>query len=467
MVETVLVMAVDAQAIPPRSNAERRELGRAAREVSPRESHAAFVPPPGRANPVDLVTADDHERLELVVPLRLGRMSASPLAFFRGSHTVMAADLATTPTSGLTVQLVGDAHVATFAVTGARGQPLAFEPTECADTLPGPWEWDVKRLTTSLVVTGRHHGFDDDVTRALADRAIESYASAMATFAAMTTLDVWSARIGDDALRTIVADKRLRKRGDGLRRRSTLRPPSKLTTVADGERRFVRDTPMLLTLDEAARPDQVDGLRESLRAAFGTHVANGSAPAAHLLRQFRIVDDAVGVTGTGDLGRRALLLLLQGADDRDHLVVEVTEALPSILEPHLGPHPHDHPGRRIIEGEYLVRTTHDPFGGWATGPDGRCVVVRRHLDLRAGLDLSGNDERRLAGLAGRCGWTLARAHARSGDPVAISGYLGGGGKFGDAVATFAFEYADQVDRDYLALLDAIRDGRIDVVRDDR
>jgi uncharacterized protein (DUF2252 family) len=457
-------MAVDAP--PPRSTAERRELGRAARVTVPREAHADVTATPDRPDPIDVITRGDGERLELLVPVRLGRMAATPFAFSRGALAVMASDLAATPTTGLTVQLVGDAHLASFAIVSGPGRSLALEPTEWHDTAPGPWEWDVKRLATSLVLAGRHLGFDDDATRLLADRAVESYAAAMATSAELTTIDRWFARTDDAALRAALTDKRLRKRRAGQRHRSDLRATAKLTSVVDGERRFVADPPLLIPLEHAEHTDRTAALRASLRSAFESFRAEAPDHVNHLLDRFRVVDDAVRATGVGSVGHRGLLLLLDGGDGSDHLVVDVVTATPSVFATHLGPSHHDHPGRRIAEGVRFVTTTPDPLLGWATGDDGREVAIHAHHDQRSVADLVAPDERRMSFLAGMCGWTLAGAHARSGDPVAISAYLGGGGKFGDAVATFAFHYADQVDRDYLAFLDAIRDGRIDAVRDD-
>lgn len=447
----------DVEARPSRE--ERRELGREVRERIRRTEHADWSPG-SRRDPLAVLAAHDAERQSELVALRHGRMLASPLAYYRGAGAVMAADLAGSPDTGITVQLCGDAHVANFAVFVAPDRQLVFDVSDFDETLPGPFEWDVKRLVASLVLAARHRGLRPAAARQVAAAAAAAYTEAIARALHLGTLDVWFRRVEVDELLPLMR-RRARQRSDDPvappRRRVTLRPTDKLTSVVDGRRRFVDDPPVLVPLDESTARN-VQAVLESYRDALPDD-------RRHLLGRFACGDVAHEVVGVGAVGRPAFLVLLQGGDD-EPLVLRVKQAGRSALEHHLPVSKYAHHGRRVVEGQRLVQAANDVFLGWAT--DDRHVhdyYVRQLWDQRAVADLDTITPTGLEALGRLCGAVLARAHARSGDAALIDGYLGNGKPFVDALGTFAERYADQTEEDHARFAQAVADGQIEAVEE--
>jgi uncharacterized protein (DUF2252 family) len=454
--------------------AERTARGKAARRDFPRASHGSWAPPADRRDPIELLEEQSATRLPELVPIRYGRMAASPFAFFRGAATIMASDLAPTPRSGISVQLCGDAHLANFGAFATPDRRLVFDLNDFDETLPGPWEWDVKRLAASLAIAGRERGLDADVRRRLVTRAVRSYREAMRLFAAMGTLDVWYAR--DDA-EAIVA--RLRARGEAkvarrteqrvakAHRKDRMRALAKLTTTVDGELRLISDPPLVVPggelLEEYGVGDP-DAVHERMRELVRAYRNTIRGELRHLLEDYRYVDVARKVVGVGSVGTREWIVLLLGRDESDPLFLQVKEAESSVLEPYLEPSSFKHCGRRVVEGQRLMQAAGDITLGWllTIGPDGepRHYYVRQLWDWKLSAEVEAMEPEGLELYGGLCGSTLARAHARSGDRVAIGAYLGRGDGFDRALAAFAESYADQSERDHAALLNAIEAGRV-------
>jgi uncharacterized protein (DUF2252 family) len=454
-----------------RSVEERVELGRDARARTPRSAHAD-VAPAGLRDPVKILAAQDAGRVQELLPLRYARMALSPFAFFRGAAAVMAADLAGSPTSGLTVQLCGDAHLANFGFFASPERRLVFDVNDFDETLPGPWEWDVKRLAASIEVGGRDRGFSGPDRRRAVEAAVRSYRSAMREFAGRTNLEVWYAHAAaEDMLRRY----RSRLAGSGRRRighvllrartRDNLGAMSRFAASVDGVPRIVADPPLVVPVEQLY-PDRVQ--RADLERSIGDLLAGyrESLPPDRraLLGQYRPVDIARKVVGVGSVGTRCWMVLLLGRDAQDPLFLQAKEAGPSVLEPFLGPAAHDTAGERVVAGQRLLQSVGDIFLGWqrSTDADG----IERHYYLRQLRDWKGSVELAEAAPAGLavyaevCGWTLARAHARCGDRVAIAAYLGGSSRFDRAVARFAELYADRTEEDHAALVAAVNDGRV-------
>ena len=442
---------------------EHRALGKAARKTAPRRGHANWEPAPGRPDPIAALRGQDADRVPELVPIRWGRMSISPFTFYRGAALVMASDLATTPVSGLRAQLCGDAHVMNFGVFAAPDRRLIFDINDFDETLPGPWEWDVKRLATSVVIAARNRGFTADQGRDAALSAVCSYRSWMARYATMTNRDVWFSRVtADDALTLVrdIAGARTKTTTAMLakaRAHDSAHAFHKLTTVVDGRPRFIDKPPLIAHLTA----EQAD-LATAGRQAFAHYRRTLSVEWRAMLDRYAFVDLAFKVVGVGSVGTRDLVVLLMGRDDGDPLILQLKEAGPSVLEAYAGrSHYHNH-GHRVVAGQRLMQAAGDMFLGWIRG------TGHEHLDLywRQLHDLKGSipiDRVRPAGLclyAGLCGWTLARAHARSGDRLAIAAYLGASDRFDQAVADFAAAYADQAERDYELMIKAIKRGEI-------
>jgi uncharacterized protein (DUF2252 family) len=453
--------------------ADRVALGRAARATVPRSAHAQFAPPADRSDPVELLGAEDASRVPELVPIRYGRMAISPFTFFRGAAAVMAADLAETPVSGPVVQLCGDAHLSNFGFFASPERRLVFDLNDFDETLPGPWEWDVKRLAASVEIAGRDRGFTD-ADREAAVRAVgRGYRRAMRRFADMTNLEVWYVHADVDELRARYAEemsasrrKRLDRTLAKARTRDNLGALGRFTSVVDGMPRFTADPPVVMPLrdllpDVAERADLEGRLSELLRGYQATLGADRRA----LFDQYQPVDMARKVVGVGSVGTRSWMILLLGRDERDALVLQAKEAGPSVLETHLGPAQHDHHGERVVMGQRLMQTVSDIFLGWLRvgGIDAaeRDFYLRQLRDWKGSFEVEDMIPRGLRSYADLCGWTLARAHARSGDRVAIATYLGSSGAFDSALVSFSQAYADQNERDHHALLDAIVTGRVE------
>jgi uncharacterized protein (DUF2252 family) len=433
---------------------QRVARGKDARRKAPRSSHRTWNPPPGRSSPQEVLARQDEWRVPELVPIRYERMLVSPFPFFRGAAAIMAADLGGTPTSALEVQLCGDAHLSNFGVFAAPDRRLVFDINDFDETLPGPFEWDVKRLTASLVVAGRDHGLTDAACRGTALATVREYREAMRRFSSMRDLDVWYTRFDVETVLARFRSSLTKQRAEVLdsavakaHRKDSLRALSRLTHEVDGAPRIVSDPPLIVPIEEVAG-QHIHRLRHML----GAYQETLDCDRALLAERYRYVHAARKVVGVGSVGTEAWILLLLGRDPDDPLFLQAKEAARSVLEPFWRPSRFDHQGQRVVEGQRLMQAASDVFLGWVTGAghDG----TRRHFYLRQLWDGKQSMDIELLGPLeyeryGRmCGWTLARAHARSGDRIAIASYLGAGTTFDEAIADFSEAYADQTRRDY-------------------
>jgi uncharacterized protein (DUF2252 family) len=449
--------------------AERKEQGKALRKTVPRSSHAEWSPGADRADPVELLSSQDADRLQWLVPIRHGRMAVSPFTFYRGSAKIMAADFADSPVSGLSAQICGDAHLSNFGSFASPERQQLFDINDFDETLPGPWEWDLKRLATSCVLAGRDNGFDDEDIRAITMKSVEGYRQGMARFAAATTLDVWYAHATlqqvTDALPRKKDRARMTKSAAKARSKDSLKAMSKLTQRVDGQSRIKSQPPLLIPLRDVPAFGDPDQLRLGVEQALSLYRETLSDNRKQLLDRFHLVDIALKVVGVGSVGTRCLIVLFEGKDGTDPLFLQVKEATDSVLEDQLPKSRYRHHGKRVVEGQRLMQSASDVFLGWSRDDSGHQYYWRQLHDMKGSADVAVMTPRRMSGYATLCGWMLAHAHARSGDPIAISGYLGSGDVFDDAVTEFAFRYADQNQRDYEAFTDAIASGRIEATDD--
>jgi uncharacterized protein (DUF2252 family) len=429
----------------------RAEAGRALRRAVPRSSHATWDPA-GRRSPLALVEESDRRRLPELVPIRHARMAASPFAFLRGTPAVMAHDLATTPVTGITVQACGDAHLLNFGLFATPERNLSFSLNDFDETLPAPWEWDVKRLATSFVVAARTAGLDQAVGRRAAQAAVGVYRQQLARYAGMRLLDVWYSRVDASTIIALSRGRRRRAVADRLARaqhHTSLDALPKLTEAVGDGRRFVENPPLLTHVEECH-----SGWVEEVLARYRTTLSDERRL---LLRRFRTQDAARKVVGVGSVGTRCYVLLLLGDRHDDPLLLQVKQASASVLEPYAGRSRYRHPGHRVVNGQRLLQTASDIFLGWTS--DGAAdYYVRQLWDMKGSVNLDTLDPADLVPYGRLCGWVLARAHARSGDAAAISGYLGTGDRFDRAVADFAEAYADQTEADYAAFTRARGSG---------
>ena len=441
----------------PISASARRAEGKALRAVVPRGSHGAWRPSSRRPDPIALIKASSEHRLPRLIPLRYGRMLHSPFAFFRGAAIVMAADLAATPATGLRVQACGDCHLLNFGEFATPERNLTFDVNDFDETLPAPWEWDVKRFVASVAIAGREIGLADRHCQSVARRAVRAYRDALAEFARMSALDVWYARLDADTLvrmaRTHSAQRLFRKTEAQARAHTVAHVFPRLTEVSDGRRRIVDEVPRVF--HPARREIFVREVRSFLTAYRETLPDERRV----LLARYRLVDAALKVVGVGSVGTRCAVALLLAADN-DPLLLQIKEARPSVLEPYAGKSAYADPGQRIVCGQRLMQSASDIFLGWARGTDHRSYYIRQLRDMKGAAHIDLMSRADLAEYAGFCAWALARAHARSGDAARISGYLGRGDRFDQAVADFAIAYADQNEADYTAFKKAVRAGRL-------
>jgi uncharacterized protein (DUF2252 family) len=420
----------------------------------------------GRSDPIEILVRQARTRIPELVPIRYGRMLRSPLAFFRGAAAIMAADLAGTAVSGTRVQLCGDAHLANFGVFAAPDRRLVFDLNDFDETLPGPWEWDVKRLAASLAVAGRDRGFGGRVRRDAVRRAARSYRKAMRDFAAMRTIDVWYARLDEKRVAEHLSGSRRKDLDKALAkawRKDSLRALAKLTYDAAGEPRIVSDPPLVIPLDEISGADDAELVRERLRSSLRDYQKTLQQNRRHLLGAYRLVDVAHKVVGVGSVGTRTWIALLLGSDASDPLFLQIKEAEPSVLEPHAGRRRAINQGKRVVEGQQLMQAASDVFLGWLRVEqdlDGRRrdYYVRQLWDAKASAPINNMSADEQAAYGATCGWTLARAHARSGDRFAIAAGIGRGDGFDRAIAQFAETYAAQNERDHAALVSAVKSG---------
>jgi uncharacterized protein (DUF2252 family) len=453
--------------------AERAQRGKAARSAVPRDSHAVYDPAADRPDPVGLLERQAVTRLPDLVGVRYARMLASPFSYFRGAALSMAGDLAATPVSGLAVQACGDAHLSNFGVYASPERALVFDLNDFDETLPGPWEWDVKRLAASLEVAGRGNGYRSGPRRKVVTAAVGRYREAMRVFAGQGNLAVWYARAETGTLREQFGSQlaaREQRQADGAvakaRTRDSLQALAKLTRQVDGRPRIVADPPLVVPLSELIA-DSTDRatLETELRRLIGSYRRTLETDRRYLLEQFEFADMARQVVGVGSVGTRCWIVLMLGRDASDPLFLQVKEAERSVLEDFAGASKYANHGQRVVAGQRLMQAASDIFLGWQRtqiDPDGRPhdFYVRQLRDGKFSADIEAMTAAGMRAYGELCGWTLARAHARSGDRIAIAAYLGQAAVFDQAVAEFAAAYADQNERDHQALAAAVASGRV-------
>ncbi len=451
---------------------ERAAAGKAARSRAPRSAIAEWGPTSDRADPVALLEEQARDRVPELLPIRYGRMAVSPFTFFRGAAAVMAADLAAGQSSGLTVQACGDAHLSNFGAFAAPNRSLIFDLNDFDETLPAPWEWDLQRLAASFEIAARENGFKRKERRASVAAAASEYREAMRGFAAMRNLEVWYSRADVEQVMGRVralgskAVKRARKGAAKANAKDSLRALDRLTEKVDGELRIVSRPPLIVPVEEllpeAARHEDAE---EAIRKVLDRYSESLKGDRRRLLSEYRFRHLAHKIVGVGSVGTRSWIILLTGRDDRDPLFLQAKEATRSVLEPYAGKSRFRNHGRRVVEGQWLMQAASDSFLGWCTSPglaeEPRDFYVRQLWDGKGSVDVETLLPTGLETYARLCGWTLARAHARSGDAVAIGAYLGSGTRFDDAIVEFASRYADQNERDHAALLAAIDSGRLE------
>jgi uncharacterized protein (DUF2252 family) len=458
-----------AGATEPLSRADRMARGKDARGVAPLESHAEFRPAQSR-DPVTLLLGQAQSRVPELVPLRHGRMLVSPFTFYRGAALPMAADLAGTPASGLRVQLCGDAHLSNFGAFASPERRLVFDVNDFDETLPGPFEWDVKRLAASFAVAGRDNGFPAKARRKITLAVAEAYRTAMRGFAEQPLMAVWYAHLDiEEAIgqfRSQVKAKRLKATEKLLAKahtRDSTQALGKLTTVTDGRRRIVSAPPTIVPVEEVFADMQADAIYEQIRGVLSKYGRSLQSDRRHLLKQFTLEQVARKVVGVGSVGTRAWIVLMNSADGDEPLFLQAKEAQPSVLAEYAGRSRYNNQGERVVAGQHLQQAQSDIFLGWTrvTGPDGidRDFYVRQLRDWKFSVPIEAMLPAGMTVYAQLCGWTLARAHARSGDRVALAAYLGGSARFDQAIADFAETYADRNERDYDAFQRAVKDGK--------
>lgn len=439
-----------------RSRAERLEVGKELREALPRNEHARWKRPANRRDPIEVLEESNRERIAELVPVRYGRMLRSPFTFLRGSAALMASDLSRLPKTGVQVQACGDCHLLNFGLFATPERNLVFDINDFDETLPGPWEWDLKRLAVSLAVAGRDQGMSDNDCRSAAMECVRSYREHLREYSRMNPLEVWYARLDADTLIDMAPDKETRERREAIAERARERVVEqafpKLVAQVGGRYRFVDQPPILYHLPDADLEERVlEGLadyRETLPHERQV-----------LLDRYRLEDHAVKAVGIGSVGTRCFILLLF-SEENHPLILQVKEAKSSVLEPYMTKSPYENQGQRVVVGQRLIQSSSDIFLGWVRGRLGYDFYVRQLRDMKMTAPIEGVTATQIVLYAELCGWTLARAHAKSGDAATISGYLGKGDQFDQALGEFAIAYADQNERDHAALVKAERSGRI-------
>jgi uncharacterized protein (DUF2252 family) len=457
--------------VPHPTAAERAAKGKAARAVSPRTSHGEWEPARDRRDPVDLLEEQAESRVSELVPIRYGRMLVSPFTFYRGAAYPMAADLADVPRTGLHVQLCGDAHLSNFGAFAAADRRLVFSINDFDETLPGPFEWDVKRLVASFAVAGRDRGFDAKQRQSVNRAVTRAYREAIRNFAGMSNLDLWYSRIDVNDISALMDQHGSRKQRQQFERnvakaqsKDSMKAFAKLTTVVDGERRIVSDPPLIVPIEDVASGASPAEIEEFVRVTIRAYRRTLPPDRRQLLERYRYVHSACKVVGVGSVGTRAWIALMLGRDDNDPLFLQLKEAQASVLEPFLGKSTFAKHGQRVVEGQRLTQAASDIMLGWirTTDEDGvsRDFYMRQLWDGKGSALIESMSPRAMTMYAHLCGWALAKAHARSGDAIAIGSYLGSGDAFDRALASFAEAYADQNERDYDALAAAAASGRV-------
>lgn len=444
----------DASSLCP---AERLELGREQRQTTPRAAHAEWAPSPQR-DMLALLEVSNQGRTEALLPMRYGRMLASPFAFYRGAPALMAYDLAQTPNSGLNVQLCGDCHISNFGMFASPERSLVFDLNDFDETLPGPFEWDLKRIAASIVVAARFAKLSSKDAKTAVRTVVSFYRQRMSRFAEASHLDTWYSRTEANTLLEMVEKKHRKMAQSQLARvqeKDRLHAFEKLTEVVNGERRIIHAPPLLYHLDK-----QEAVIREWLTELFVAYFESLEASRKRLLSRYRFVDVAHKVVGVGSVGTRCFISFWQGNDEGDPLFLQVKQASASLLEPYLGRSEYGQPGQRVVTGQRLMQATNDIFLGYAHSA-GTDYFIRQLYDMKGSANLENIPTIYLWRYAAVCGAVLARAHARTGDAAQIAGYLGRSDRFDEALVEFATRYADQNDADYAVLKHAVREGRLE------
>jgi uncharacterized protein (DUF2252 family) len=478
------------------SSDERQAKGKKARELTATSAHAGWYPAGNRPDPVALLEAQDATREPDLVPVRHGRMLVSPFTFYRGAAKIMAADLKDTPRAGLEVQLCGDAHLSNFGVFASPERQLLFDLNDFDETLPGPFEYDVKRMSASFAIAARNNGFSKAEARDAALASVSAYRAAMAEFAEMPTMEVWYAHLSEATLlaaiesfvgaskgkagkkaakkknkaakaeRTALDEraKAARKAAEKAHTRDSMQALSKLGELVGGRYRIVSQPPIVVPVRDLQGMYGIsaDRFEHAIHAQFRAYRATLQDDRRHVLEKFQIIDMARKVVGVGSVGTRAFIVLLQGRDENDPLFLQVKEATASVLEDHLPKSRYRQPGERVVKGQRLMQAASDIYLGWTKGEqEGRYLYWRQLRDMKGSAEVESMRPAAMGFYARQCGWTLARAHARSGDPVTIAAYLGKSDAFDKAIVDFSERYADQNERDYEAFSDAVRTGRLE------
>jgi len=458
--------------VPHLSVAERAARGKAARAEVPRSSHAVFEPAAHRLDPIELLERQADARVPELVPIRYGRMLVSPFTFYRGAALIMASDLAATPRSGLLAQCCGDAHLSNFGLYASPERRLVFDINDFDETLPGPWEWDVKRLAVSMLIAARSNGFSTKDQEQIVLDTVGEYRVQMAEFAGMRNADVWYTRFEMEELiphlRSQVGGK-MRKRLDKAVAKALTRDNvhafSKLSREVEGERHIVSEPPLIVRLDDYEDAQERDRIKANLERLLREYSLTLQHERRVLLAQFRLVDFARKVVGVGSVGTRAAIALLLGRDGKDPLFLQIKQAQPSVMEEFAGPSEYRNSGERVVAGQRIMQASSDIFLGWlrdthSVDGDIRDYYVRQLRDWKGSIAVEVMDPRALSVYGQLCAVTLCHAHARSGDRVAIASYLGNGDVFDRAILTFSEAYAEQNDRDYKTLVEAVDTGRV-------
>jgi uncharacterized protein (DUF2252 family) len=462
---------------------ERRAQGKTLRDKVAPSSHAGWAPAADRPDPVVLLEEQDASREPDLVPVRHGRMMVSAFTFYRGAARIMAADLKDTPRAGLTTQLCGDAHLSNFGAFASPERQLLFDLNDFDETLPGPFEYDVKRMSASFTIAARNNGFSKADARDAALASVSSYRTTMAQFAEMSTMDIWYAHVSEQELMEVIstlvgsakgkakkkgtkAVKRLKKGAAKAHTRDSLQALSKLGELVDGRYRIVSQPPVVVPARDlgATIGLSADELQHVIHEQFRAYRATLQDDRRRLLERFEIIDMARKVVGVGSVGTGAYIVLLQGRDQQDPLFLQVKQATASVLEDHLPKSRYKQHGERVVQGQRMMQAASDIYLGWTKDPESdRYLYWRQLRDMKASVEVELLKPPALDFYARLCGWTLARAHARSGDAIAIASYLGKGGGFDQSITDFSERYADQNERDYQAFTEAIRSGRLTAI----
>ncbi len=467
-VENASTTAGQAPAYKDLSVAARRAYGKSLRKEVPRSSHGDWTPAPDRPDPLSLLQAQDEGRLQHLLPIKYGRMLASPFALLRGSAVVMASDLANTPVTGQDVVLCGDAHLSNFGVFATPERKLVFDVNDFDETYPGPWEWDLKRLAASAVVAGRVNGFSEEMCQQAAATAVKSYRKSMERFARAALLDVWYVDVDANSVLEVFDSyamkdaKRARKTMKKARTHTGARTLEKLTKVVDGQRQIVNEPPLLIRLAELISDEQKEQVAQSdLEKIWHEYVNSLPEERRLLLSRFRMTDAALRVGGVGSVGTRCTIALLEGDAPHDAIILQQKEAGPSSLAAYLPRREYASQAQRVVIGQRLMQAASDIFLGWNEGLSGTQYYWRQLKDMKGSFDVTSLDAKGFEAYLAICAVCLARAHARSGGNAAvISGYMGRGAVFDKAISRFAVAYAYQTEKDYKALLDAVDRGRL-------